>query len=87
MTINATYWSERRPFDVGAMPALRLVTDVGNWDASVAVMPLGQSGRPWSSHYADQLPLWRGGGAFEVPFSDAAVEASAEARLMLKPVE
>lgn len=87
VTINATYWSERRPFEVAAMPALRFVTDVGNWDASLAVMPLGQSGRPWSSHYADQLPLWRSGGAFKVPFSDAAVEASAEARLTLKPVE
>jgi penicillin amidase len=60
---------------------------VGNWDESVAVMPLGQSGRPWSSHYADQLQLWRSGGVYSVPFSDAAVEASAEARMTLRPVE
>ncbi len=87
VTINATYWSDRRPFAVAAMSALRLVTDVGNWDESVAVMPLGQSGRPWSSHYADQLQLLRSGGAFALPFSDAAVEASAEARMTLRPVE
>ena len=86
-TIAATYWSEHRPFQVAAMPVLRLVTDVGNWDESVAVMPVGQSGRPWSSHYADQFQLWRNGGAFALSFSDAAVAASTEARLTLRPVE
>jgi penicillin amidase len=86
-TIAATYWSEQRPFRVAAMPVLRMVTDVGNWDESVAVMPVGQSGRPWSSHYADQFQLWRNGGAFALPFSDAAVAASTEARLTLRPVE
>jgi penicillin amidase len=87
VTIAATYWSEDRPFRVLAMPALRLVTDVGDWDESVAVMPVGQSGRPWSSHYADQFQLWRNGGAFALPFSDAAVAASTEATLTLIPAE
>jgi len=87
VTVEANYWSSRRPFAVGAMPALRLITDVGSWDDSVAVMPLGQSGRPWSSHYADQIQVWRRGEAFSLPFSEAAVEAAAEARLMLRPVE
>lgn len=86
VTIQANYWSRQRPFDVGAMPALRLVADVGKWDESVAAMPLGQSGRPWSSHYADQVQVWRRGEAFTLPFSEAAVEAAAEARLILRPV-
>ena len=87
VTIEANYWSRHRPFDVSAMPALRLVTDVGNWDDSVVVVPLGQSGRPWSSHYADQVQLWRAGGEFNLPFSEAAVEAATEARLVLRPEE
>ena len=87
VTVEANYWSRRRPFSVGAMPALRFVADVGNWDESVAVMPLGQSGRPWSSHYADQVQLWRGGNAFNLAFSEAAVEATTEARLVLRPGE
>lgn len=86
-TIEANDWKPGRPFEVAAMPALRLVADVGNWDESVAVMPLGQSGRPWSSHYADQVELWRRGEAFAVPFSQAAVEADEEARLILRPGE
>lgn len=87
VTIAANYWSANRPFDVAAMPALRMVCDIGNWDESVVVMPLGQSGRPWSSHYADQIQLWRRGEAFALPFSDAAVEAAAEARLTLRPAQ
>ncbi len=87
VTVEANYWDYRHPFDVAAMPALRLVTDVGNWDEAVAVMPLGQSGRPWSSHYADQIQLWLGGGVFTLPFGEAAVEAATEARLILKPEE
>jgi penicillin amidase len=87
VTINATYWSHRRPFDVGAMPALRMVMDVGDWDRSVAVTPLGQSGRPWSSHYADQIETWRRGEALPMPFSTTAVEAATEARLVLRPTQ
>jgi penicillin amidase len=85
VTIAANYWSVQQPFSVAAMPALRMVNDVGNWDESVVVMPIGQSGRPWSSHYADQIQLWRRGEAFALPFSDAAVEAATEARLVLRP--
>ena len=69
------------------MPGLRMVTDVGNWDATLAVMPLGQSGRPWSSHYADQIHLWKRGEAFDLPFSEVAVEGATEARLNLVPEE
>ncbi len=87
VTVEANYWDHRHPFDVVAMPALRLVIDVGNWDETMAVMPLGQSGRPWSSHYADQIRPWREGGVFTLPFGEAAVEAGTEARLILKPEE
>jgi penicillin amidase len=84
-TVHATYWSRRRPFAVAAMPAMRLVMDVGDWDRSVVVLPLGQSGRPWSSHYADQIRLWQSGGAVELPFSDRAVDAAARIRWVLRP--
>jgi penicillin amidase len=87
VTVGASYSSRRRPFDVAAAPALRLVADVGDWDRSVAVMPLGQSGRPWSSHYADQIQAWRRGEAYPLAFSPEAVEAAAEAALVLWPAE
>ncbi len=87
VTVDANSWNRRQPFAVSAMPAFRLIADVGNWDDSVAVMALGQSGRPWSSHYADQIQLWRRGEAFPLPFSEAAVTAATEGRLILRPEE
>jgi len=87
VTISAHYSSRRHPYQVAAMPAMRMVCDVGRWDNSVAVMPLGQSGRPWSSHYADQIAPWVRGEPEAMAFSDAAVEAATEARLTLRPEE
>ena len=85
VTVNAEYWSRRRPFAVTTIPAMRFVTDVGNWDETVLVLPVGESGRPWSSHYSDQIQTWLQVGERRFPFSDEAVEASAVARLELVP--
>jgi penicillin amidase len=86
VTVNAHYWKIDRPFDVVAIPTARFVADVGNWDATVLVVPPGQSGRPWSSHYADQIEPWFALAEDSIPFSDAAVDAAAVARLILEPV-
>jgi len=85
VTVNAHYWSRRRPFEVTTIPAMRFVTEVGNWDDTVLVLPVGQSGRPWSAHYADQIETWLEGGAQQFPFSFDAVERSAVAWLELVP--
>ncbi|MBB6098984.1 penicillin amidase [Deinobacterium chartae] len=42
-------------------PSYRHVVDLGNLEASRFVHSLGQSGSPFSPHYADLAPLWRGG--------------------------
>jgi penicillin amidase len=85
VTINAHYWSTRRPFEVTTIPAMRFVTEVGNWDETVLVLPVGQSGRPWSAHYADQIASWLEGGAQRFAYSRDAVEKSAVAWMELLP--
>jgi penicillin amidase len=85
VTIGGAASSPHRPFEIVAAPVLRFVADVGDWDRSVVVLPLGQSGRPWSSHYADQIQAWRRGEAFPLAFSEQAVEEAAEAVLVLRP--
>ena len=85
VTVNASYWSRRRPFAVTTISAMRFVADVGNWDETVLMLPVGESGRPWSSHYSDQIQTWLQVGERRFPFSDEAVEASAVARLELVP--
>jgi len=84
-TVNAQNWTPRRPFQVEAGPSMRFVADVGDWDATVLVLAVGQSGRPWSPHYADQLQPWLEVRAQTFPFSAAAVDGRARSRLHLVP--
>jgi penicillin amidase len=84
-TINAHSWSKKDPYTVTSIPAVRFVTDVGNWDDTVLVLPVGQSGRPWSRHYSNQISSWLKVEAVRFPFSREAVEKAAVVRLELLP--
>ena len=59
--------------------------DPGDWDRSMAIDAPGQSGSPESAHFADLLTLWSGGDDFALAFTERAVQAHAEATLMLAP--
>lgn len=65
--------------------SFRMVADVGNWDASVAINTPGQSGDPASPHYRDLAPLWVEGRYFPLAYSRDAVEKSTRVRFELKP--
>lgn len=76
--LNATaYRALGDDFTVVALPSLRFVADLSNWDNSRMVLPLGQSGHPLSRHARDQLPLWLSGQAHTMPFSAQAVAEAA----------
>jgi penicillin amidase len=66
-----------------AIASLRMVVDVGNWELSRFVLPGGQSGNPFSRHYADQLPLWQRGDAFPIVWSRLSVERGTRSALRL----
>ena len=84
-TVNASYWSPRRPFETVGVAAARFIVDVGSWDDTILALPVGQSGRPWSAHYGDQLEPWFRAEPIAFPFSREAVDAAARARLTLLP--
>ena len=65
--------------------SFRMVADVGNWDASVAINTPGQSGDPASPHYRDLAPLWAEGRYFPLAYSREAVEKSTGTRFELNP--
>lgn len=65
--------------------SLRMVVDVGNWDASRFILPGGQSGNPLSPHYADQFALWQRGEGIAIPWSEGAVQRATRATLRLRP--
>jgi penicillin amidase len=79
-------WSKGPDFDPVAAPSARLAMEVGDWDLTLVVLPPGQSGRPWSPHYADQVRSWLAGATRTLPFTPRAVAAAARARLQLEPV-
>ncbi len=87
VTINALSWTRGQPFVVSTIPAMRFVCDVGEWDETVLGLAVGQSGRPWSAHYANQTGDWLRAQAASFPFSREAVERAAVTRLELVPEE
>ncbi|MEE9249192.1 MAG: penicillin acylase family protein [Dehalococcoidia bacterium] len=54
----ASGYSSGNPFVVTSASMARYVFDLGDWDSSAWVVPLGASGHPGSPHYADQTPAW-----------------------------
>jgi penicillin amidase len=63
----------------------RQVIDLANLDASVFILPLGQSGELLSGHYSDLLKDWNEGRYRPLRFSRPIVEAAADHRLVLEP--
>ncbi len=84
-TVNATYWSGSNGFEVEAIPALRFVADVGDWDASVMMIAPGQSGRSFSGNYNNQLDDWMHLKMRPLVFSEDAVAEATRSGVRLTP--
>ncbi len=65
--------------------SMRLVIDVGNWDATRVVLAGGQSGNPLSPHYDDMLEPWQRGEGVQLAWSREAVERATRETLTLVP--
>lgn len=66
-------------------PSERFTADLGDLDRSTLNLVLGESANPDSPWFMDQWAAWYGGTTFPLPFSAAAVSASATHTLTLKP--
>jgi penicillin amidase len=80
-TVFSTYPSR----DVTGGAPFRQIVDLSDWDRSLWINAPGQSGSPGSRHFADLAKPWAANDYFQMPFSDAAVAAAAEATLTLTP--
>ncbi|NLE70839.1 MAG: penicillin acylase family protein [Actinomycetales bacterium] len=84
--VNAMAWDAASgSFEVTAGPAMRMVVDLGDPDASTWVASTGTSGHPGSVHYTDQFAAWARGDTFPWPFSREAVRDAASRELTLRP--
>jgi penicillin amidase len=58
---NVASYSLLRPFAVRSHASHRQIVDLGDIDASLSIIPTGQSGQPLSGHWRDQTELWARG--------------------------
>jgi penicillin amidase len=63
----------------------RQVVDLGNFDASQAMLVPGQSGNLGSGHYGDLIQPWLDGEYFQMAYDEPAVAKIAEHTFTLKP--
>ena len=50
-----------RPFALRSHASERQIVDLADVDASLSIIPTGQSGQPLSGHWRDQTELWARG--------------------------
>ncbi|MEJ2662618.1 MAG: penicillin acylase family protein, partial [Spirochaetia bacterium] len=65
--------------------SLRMVLDIGNWDENSFSLPGGQSGNPFSPHYADLLNFWRQGRGISLAWSEEETVSRTRSTLELVP--
>ena len=81
--VNANSWDASDSYQVVAAPSMRMVVDLGDFDASTWVNQTGVSGHVYSEHYLDQVDAWAAGRSFSWPFSKEAVDAARVDELVL----
>ncbi len=83
--VNATSWTADDGYEVVALPSMRMVVDLSDFERSRTVHPTGQSGHIFHEHYIDMTEAWIANELHPMHWDRAAVEADAEGTLILKP--
>jgi penicillin G amidase len=85
--VDAMSWDAASgSFEVTTGPAMRMVVDTSDWDTATWVMGTGNSGRPGSAHYTDQIAAWAAGRQYPWPFTKQAVADASVDTLVLEPI-
>lgn len=69
----------------GGTPGWRMIADLGNWENSLMTITGGQSGSPFSPHYADMIEPWLSGELFPMLFSRETLAQHTAGTLKLQP--
>ncbi len=85
LTVNASWYSYEKPYKANAGVSQRMIVDLSNVDASLRVLPTGESGHVGSPHYKDQVPLYLEGRYHPAWTDREELEKHTEAVLILKP--
>ncbi|PWB55484.1 MAG: penicillin acylase family protein [Anaerolineales bacterium] len=66
-------------------PPFRFIADLGDLEHCQGLLAPGQSGHPFSKHYADQIKAWFNRGYHPMIFNRQEVDKATEAKLTLLP--
>lgn len=83
--VNAMSWSPVDGFEVIAIPSMRMVVDLADFDASTAIHSTGQSGHAFHSRYTDMTEMWAAGETLPMRWSEEAVRTDSQGVLILNP--
>jgi penicillin amidase len=80
-------YSGVEPYIVAGLSVNRYIYDLDNLKNSRWSVPLGSSGHPGSSHYADQAPIWADVHLIPMLYDWDAIRSEAETHQTLNPKE
>ena len=83
--VNATSWSAGESYEVTALPSMRLIVDLSDFNRSLAIHTTGQSGHAFHPHYIDMAEPWRKIEYFPMLWDRSRIQANAEGTLRLLP--
>jgi penicillin amidase len=72
-------------YKVTSGPAMRIILDFGDVDASISVLPTGNSGNRFSKHYADQKDLYVKGRYRPQLMNEEEIKDKSKGKLVLIP--
>jgi penicillin amidase len=84
-TVQAADFVPAAGFDLTLTSVARYVFDLGDWERSAWIVPLGASGHPGSPHYADQAADWAAVRLRPMRYGWARIAAEAESHQRLEP--
>src|SRR5687768_1082835 len=83
-TLNIGFYRHSNPYAQTVGASMRFIIDMSNPNSSEFILPSGQSGHPWSEHYADQTRLWLSGKRIRMLFEKQ--NTGPDSALHLEPV-
>ncbi len=81
---NNGAYSMKKPYALTSHASERQIVDLSDVDASVSILPVGQSGQPFSRHWGDQTKLWAAGQTKPMALARDRI-GQLEGRLVLRP--
>jgi penicillin amidase len=84
-TVNVGQYFLAHPYKSVVGASMRQIFNLADINDTRSVLPPGQSGQVFSSHYKDQITMWLNDGYKVRPMEHAAVEATCREVLVLEP--